>query len=272
MSLRKSLRQRMSTALIILVIVFLCIQFLPPVGYFLMLQLIILACLIEFYNLPLKRNLFPKKTIGIILALIISSSFFFEEVSLELALLVSLFLTAVYFLISFNTVEKLKHFSASISLTFFGAFYLSFPLNYFYPIRVEKGPFYVYFLLIVIILGDSGAYLMGKLWGRRKQVPIASPNKTWMGGLGGIIFATLGALAAQQILLKEVILWKALLCGALIHVIAQVSDPVESLFKRAVGVKDSSHVLPGHGGFLDRTDSFILAVPVFYYFVKYIWK
>ena len=109
MSLRKSLRQRMPTALIILVIVFLCIQFLPPVGYFLMLQLVILACLIEFYNLPLKRNLFPKKTIGIILALIISSSFFFEEVSLELALLVSLFLTAVYFLISINTVEKLKH-------------------------------------------------------------------------------------------------------------------------------------------------------------------
>lgn len=272
MSLRKSLRQRMPTALIILVIVFLCVQFLPPVGYFLVLQLIILASLIEFYNLPLKRNLFPKKTIGIILALIISSSFFFEEISLELALFVSLFLTALYFLISFNTVEKLRHFSPSISLTFFGAFYLSFPLNYFYPVRVEKGPFYVYFLLAVIILGDSGAYFLGKLWGKRKQVPIASPNKTWMGGLGGIIFAALGALAAQQILLKDAILWKAVLCGILVHAVAQISDPVESLFKRAVGIKDSSNVLPGHGGFLDRIDSFILAVPFFYYFVKYIWK
>jgi len=272
MSLRKSLRKRTPTALIILVIVFLCIQYLPPVGYFLVLQLIILASLIEFYNLPLKRNMFPKKTVGIILALIISSSFFFEEISLEIALLVSLFLTAVYFLISFNTVEKLRHFSASISLTFFGAFYLSFPLNYFYPVRVEKGPFYVYFLLAVIILGDSGAYFFGKLWGKRKQIPIASPNKTWMGGLGGIIFAGLGALASQQVLLQEVILWKAILCGVLIHVMAQISDPVESLFKRAVGVKDSSNALPGHGGFLDRMDSFILAVPFFYYFVKYIWK
>jgi len=236
------------------------------------LQLIIVASLIEFYNLPLKRNLFPKKIFGIILALIISSSFFFEEISLEIALFASLFLAAIYFLLSFNTVEKLRHFSASISLTFFGAFYLSFPLNYFYPVRVEKGPFYVYFLLAVIILGDSGAYVMGKLWGKRKQVPLASPNKTWMGGLGGILFAALGAIAAQQILLREVVLWKAILCGVLVHVMAQISDPVESLFKRAVGVKDSSNVLPGHGGFLDRIDSFILAVPFFYYFVKYIWK
>jgi len=272
MSLRKSLRKRTPTALIFLLFVFLCIQFFPPVGYFIVLQLLIIASLIEFYNLPLKRNMFPKKIVGIILALIISSSFFFEEISLEIALLVALFLTAIYFLLSFNTVEKLRHFSASISLTFFGAFYLSFPLNYFYPVRVEKGPFYVYFFLAVIFLGDSGAYFFGKLWGKRKQVPIASPNKTWMGGLGGIIFAAIGAFAAQQILLQEVILWKAMLCGILVHAVAQISDPVESLFKRGVGVKDSSNALPGHGGFLDRMDSFILAVPFFYYFVKYIWK
>jgi len=272
MSLRQSLRRRTPTALILLVIIFLGIQYLPPLGYFLLLQFFILASLIEFYNLPLKRNLFPKKTIGIILALIISSAFFFEEISLELALFASLFLTAVYFLIAMNTVEKLRHFLASISLTFFGAFFLSFTLNYFYPVRVEKGPFYVYFLLAVIFLGDSGAYLFGKLWGKRKQIPLASPNKTWMGGLGGILFAAVGALAAQQVLLKEIVLWKAVLCGILVHAVAQVSDPVESLFKRAAGVKDSSNVLPGHGGFFDRMDSFLLAVPFFYYFVKYIWK
>jgi len=267
-----SLRKRAPTAIIFLVITFLCIQFLPPLGYFLVLQLLILVSLIEFYNLPLKRNLFPKKIIGLILALIISSAFFFEEISLELALFAALLLTAVYFLITFNTIENLRHFSASISLTFFGAFYLSFPLNYFYPIRVEKGPFYVYFFLVVIILGDSGAYLFGKLWGKRKQVPIASPNKTWMGGLGGIIFAVLGAIACQQVLLNEVVLWKAILCGVLVNALAQISDPVESLFKRAVGVKDSSNALPGHGGFLDRIDSIILSVPFFYYFVKFIWE
>jgi phosphatidate cytidylyltransferase len=63
----------------------------------------------------------------------------------------------------------------------------------------------------------------------------------------------------------------AVLTGAVVHVVAQFSDPLESLFKRAVGVKDSSNALPGHGGFLDRMDSLILATPFFYYFVNFFW-
>jgi len=267
-----SLRKRLPTALVLLIFVFVCIQFLPKLWFFLFLQIIILASLIEFYNLSQKRKLFPQKIIGVFIALIISVSFFFEEISLEIALFASLFLIAIYFLIAFNKVEKLRFFSSSIALTFFGAFYLSFPLNFFYPLREEKGPFYIYFLLAVIFLGDTGAYFFGKRWGRRKQVPMASPNKTWEGGFGGILFALIGAVAAQQIFLRDIILWQAVLCGILVHIAAQISDPLESLFKRAVGVKDSSNALPGHGGFLDRIDSLILAAPFFYYLIKYFWK
>lgn len=101
---------------------------------------------------------------------------------------------------------------------------------------------------------------------------MASPNKTWEGSFGGILFACLGALAAQQILLREIGIWQVLLCGIFVHAIAQVSDPFESLFKRAVGVKDSSNMLPGHGGFLDRIDSLIFATPFFYYFIKFFWR
>jgi phosphatidate cytidylyltransferase len=124
----------------------------------------------------------------------------------------------------------------------------------------------------VIFLGDSGGYLFGKLIGKHKMTPLASPNKTWEGSLGGLAFGALGALAARQILLRDIGLWQALVCGVLVHAAAQVSDPLESLFKRAVGVKDSSNFLPGHGGFLDRVDSFLLAAPFFYYFVKLFWK
>jgi phosphatidate cytidylyltransferase len=103
------------------------------------------------------------------------------------------------------------------------------------------------------------------------MVPIASPRKTWEGGIAGIMTACLGAAAAQQVLLPDTVLWKAILCGFLVHAVAQISDPLESLFKRAVGVKDSSNILPGHGGFLDRVDSLILAAPFFYFFLMFFW-
>jgi phosphatidate cytidylyltransferase len=90
--------------------------------------------------------------------------------------------------------------------------------------------------------------------------------------VGGIVFAVLGAWAARTLLLKDVGLGEALVCGALVHAAAQISDPLESLFKRAAGVKDSSNILPGHGGILDRIDSLILASPFFYYFIRYFWK
>lgn len=267
-----SLRKRLPTAFVLLVLFFLIVQFVPPPGYFVVLQILILASLFEFYNLFRYRKLFPEKILGVVMALTIGLSFYFEEISLEMVLFGCLFLAALYFVISFNTVEKLVRFPSSIALTFFGAVYLSFTLNYFYLLREEETPLYVYFLLIVIFFGDTGAYLLGKLIGKHKLVPIASPYKTWEGSFGGIVFAALGALVAQQVLLTDIVLWKAILTGILVHTVAQISDPLESLFKRAVGVKDSSNALPGHGGFLDRVDSLILATPFFYYFIKYFWS
>ena len=267
-----SFRKRIPTAIFLIALVFVSIQFLPPLWFFIVLQVLILAALVEFYNLSIKKELFSLRIFGAFLTLIVGLSFFFKEVSLELALFLFFLLSAVYFLFTFNKENKLSYFISSITITIFGALYIGFTLNFFFLLREEDGRSYVYFLLAVIFLGDSGAYFLGKLIGKHKQFPVASPYKTWEGGFGGILFAAGGATAAQQILLPEILLWKAVLCGVLIHVVAQMSDPLESLFKRAAGVKDSSNLLPGHGGILDRTDSLILAAPFFYFFIKYFWK
>ncbi len=239
---------------------------------FLVLQAVILAALIEFYNLARKKKLEPQRLLGVVIALVIGLSFFFRPViSLDLALFVALFGAGVYYLLTFRRVEHLPFFTQSIAVTFFGAIFLSFTLNYLFLLRFERGPFIIYFLCAVIFLGDTGAYFVGKLFGRHRMVPLASPKKTWEGSLGGILLGVIGAWLARLLLLPEIELWRALVCGALVHAVAQVSDPFESLFKRAVGVKDSSNMLPGHGGFLDRIDSLILAAPFFYYLIRYLW-
>ncbi len=266
-----SLRKRLPTSFVLLAFAFCLVQFIPPLGFLLIMQVLILSSLIEFYNLFRVKKIFPRRIFGVTLALIITASFYFEEFSLALALFVCLLLIAVYYVISIRTLEKLASFPQSMALTFFGAFYLSFTLNHFYLLKIERGPNQIFFLLAVIFFGDTGAYLFGKLLGRRKLVPIASPRKTWAGAIGGIILGVLGGLIIHFTILKDIVLWKAILTAVIVHIVAQFSDPLESLFKRAVGVKDSSNILPGHGGVLDRMDSLILATPFFYYFVNFFW-
>ncbi len=267
-----SLRQRTPTAIALLGILFVVIQYAPNWIFFLIGQAYIVAALLEFYNLADRKHLLPQRALGIGMAILVSLTFYFRSIPLEAALFGGLLVSAFYFLLTFNTLEKLPYFPGSFAITVIGMLYVSFPLSFLYRIRLEAGPFTLYFLFAVIFLGDSGAYFIGKPFGRKKMTPVASPNKTWEGSAGGILFALAGAVLARTFLLPAVPLWKAALTGVVVHAAAQVSDPLESLFKRAVGVKDSSNVLPGHGGFLDRIDSLILAGPLFYFILLYFWK
>ncbi len=262
-------RKRLPTALVILAIVFVCIQYLPRLGFLVAVQVVVLAALLEFYFLPRKKNIFPHKILGSILAVLIGISFYSADISLEIVLFMWLLLAGIYFVATMNSLEKMMHFPKMISLTFFGAIYVSFTLNHIFLIREDYGPFYVYFLLLTIVAGDSAAFTFGKLFGKHPMTPLASPKKTWEGSVIGILFACLGGIAVHFLLLRETSLWKTVVFALIIHAVAQISDPLESLFKRASGVKDSSNILPGHGGFLDRIDSLILAAPLFYYLLLF---
>ena len=115
--------------------------------------------------------------------------------------------------------------------------------------------------LFSIWVGDSGAYYVGSRLGRHKMSPRISPNKTWEGLVGGTV-ATLAAAALLNLLLGQPLAWQHLfVVAAILAVSAPVGDLVESLFKRDTGIKDSSTLIPGHGGFLDRTDSLLYAAP-----------
>lgn len=130
-----------------------------------------------------------------------------------------------------------------------------------------EGLGFVIFLFVLIILTDIGGYYVGRFFGKHKLAPVISPNKTVEGSIGGIICALMGAFIVGHFI--NLLWYQSLISGLLITVFAQLGDLSESLIKRDAGVKDSGDSLPGHGGFLDRTDSFIFTIPFAYYYFNY---
>ncbi len=130
--------------------------------------------------------------------------------------------------------------------------------------REQDGPLLTLFLLVLIWLADSGAYFAGRRWGRTKLAPVVSPGKTWQGVYGGIVSSGLFALLVG-LLYSQSLRWAAglVLASLLTVMFSIVGDLLESLMKRQRGIKDSSHIIPGHGGVLDRIDSLTAAAPVF---------
>lgn len=124
----------------------------------------------------------------------------------------------------------------------------------------------MFFLLFVVWMVDTGAWCVGKLIGRFPMAPVISPKKTWVGSIGGTLIACLtGWFFREAFLKQELTVKEAVLFSFFVAVVAQISDLSESLMKRSFGAKNSSELLPGHGGILDRFDSFIFAAPFFYY-------
>ena len=162
---------------------------------------------------------------------------------------------------------------ANVATTLLGIVYCGwFPLHIIFLRnlsceRFDSGLGFVVLMFTAILLTDIGAYYIGRHFGKRKLAQVISPNKTIEGSVGGIIFAISGALIIGYFINLD---WYiSFIAGLLCTVFAQLGDLSESLIKRDAGVKDSGDSLPGHGGFLDRTDSFIFTIPIMYYFCYY---
>lgn len=136
--------------------------------------------------------------------------------------------------------------------------------------RLEHGLAWVFMVLVISWLGDTGAYFAGRSFGRRKLHPRVSPKKTWEGAVGGVLAAVLGALVVRAVALPSLGLLEAVLLGAVLCVCGILGDLSESLLKRAHSVKDSGWIMPGHGGLLDRIDSLLFVVPLLYGYLLWV--
>lgn len=157
---------------------------------------------------------------------------------------------------------------ARAALSLFGVFFIAWNLSHLYLLRDLRpvGKEMVFFLFVVIWALDCGAYFVGRTFRGPKLAGAVSPGKTVAGAVGGFAAALAAAWVFRGVWLRDALsAYEALALGALIGTLAQLSDLAESVLKRSLGVKDSSNLLPGHGGVLDRFDSFLLTAPAFYY-------
>lgn len=164
---------------------------------------------------------------------------------------------------------------ASWALTVTGGLYLGLCGASLIKLRAlpPDGLWWTLTVVASIMIADTGAFFIGRMWGRRKMAPTLSPRKTWEGYAAGILVGT----AAAALLPMVWRLWagpqsglsvgRSLLLGLIIAVVAPVGDLGVSMIKRYVGAKDSGNVIPGHGGALDRVDSILWAAVIGYYFV-----
>jgi len=178
-----------------------------------------------------------------------------------------IFLTLLFLiLLTFTAFSSLENSLDFLTRLWFGLFYVGFCGAHLILLRnLDQGIFWLVFLTAITIASDSGAYYVGRWLGTTKLFPALSPGKTRAGAIGGIIGGMLGGTIVAAFFLPEFNLLIAALLGIILSCIGIVGDLVESLIKRASGVKDSGQLLPGHGGLLDRVDSLLLTGPVLYY-------
>jgi phosphatidate cytidylyltransferase len=235
---------------------------------FLFLVLILaLIAVNEFYNLMMKKGFFPAYYVGnAITASFIIFAYYALKRDWEPAHSAILTLAAAIAMISGVFLKREKDTIVDVAVTILGMVYVGWFLSYLFFIRslTEHGG-YLFFLIFTVWAMDIAAYLAGRVFGHTPLMPSISPKKTWEGAIAGFVVCLIAAGIFLQTAQLE--LYHALILGALIGIFGQISDLIESLIKREAGAKDSSDLLPGHGGVLDRIDSFVLTAPLMYYYL-----
>ncbi len=242
-----------------------------------MLGMIALLGAREFFALVRTEGAEPLTGIGVVLAAAVPLAVHGQTLGVFRVPLVSVVLLAMGLLAAALWTRRAAGKPASaVSLTVFGVVYTGGTISYAYLLRYHDyavgpaaGTALLMYPLILTWTCDAAAYAVGKKIGKNKLMPSVSPGKTVEGAIAGVICATLVAVLYSTLVLRPVAqlassMMSTILFGVVISVAAQVGDLAESLLKRSAGVKDSSNLLPGHGGILDRFDSLYFVLPLAY--------
>lgn len=242
---------------------------------FVLLVLIInLLAQFEFYKLTELKQMLPLKILGLIGTILITISFYQFGIEKLWLIIFALF----YVTLLIELFRNKGSATLNISGTTWGFFYPTVFFSFHILIRelpkslnleYAAGGRWVLFMLVTIWICDTAAYFVGSAIGKNKLYQRISPNKTVEGAVAGFVFALLTAYLFHLLYIKDLSLIQCLVIGGIVGVMSQIGDLVESVFKRDAGVKDTSGILPGHGGFLDRFDAPLFVAPLVYFYLKF---
>ena len=228
----------------------------------------------EFHLLAKNKGVFTHLTPGLIAILSILIGSYYHTTSFY-----SLLIIIVLVVLLVELFRKKGSAIHNIGATLLGIMYLGLFTSALISIReiystsadlYNQGGYIIIAVLASIWVCDSAAFFFGVRFGKHKLFPRISPKKSWEGAIAGFVFSVLIMIAAKFIVL-EFLQWTTIIAfGIIVGIIGQIGDLVESMLKRDAGVKDSSALIPGHGGIFDRFDSLLYTAPVIFIYLKFI--
>ena len=227
----------------------------------------------EFAVMVKNKNANINESLGILAVSLLIVNAYYNFIDFQL-----LILTEVIVIFLIELFRNKGSAIMNIGSTLVGLFYIGLFSSTIIMIRevysgslsYNNGGLLIISVFITLWVTDSAAYFLGSAFGKNKLFPRVSPNKSWEGAIAGFIFAMITMIVLQTFLITFLNLTNAIILGIIVGLFGQIGDLIESLIKRDAGVKDSSNIIPGHGGIFDRFDSLIFSSPFVFIYVTYI--
>jgi phosphatidate cytidylyltransferase len=254
------------------------VWFAPSAVFFVVAEILLILAFVEYAalaagcGLPVPTTASAVATmaasIGVTSSFWIGDQIMSNAIALDAALLSAFVVLAS---LSLTTWQGGRDALGRAAASVFPMLYIGMPIGAMVALRTLRGREALFLLLLTVMVSDTAQYYTGRALGRRLLAPAISPKKTIEGAMGGFVFGALVMAVAGAWWAPGIPAVLRALLGAAVVALGIAGDLFESMLKRSAGVKDSSSLIPGHGGVLDRIDALLFAAPVYYIFLKYTW-
>jgi phosphatidate cytidylyltransferase len=249
------------------------VWFAPAVLFFIVAEVLLVLACHEYAGLARASELPIPVALSTAAAAVVCASFSAVVERWHLVIALDVVMMTAFLVIAVDAMHRWsggRDAVAAASAAVLPLVYLGIPLGSMMALRELGGPEVLFLMMLTVIVSDSAQYYSGRAFGRHHLAPAISPKKTIEGAVGGLIFGALVLTVVGAWWLPAVPIVDRALLGLALVVAGIAGDLFESMLKRSAGVKDSSALIPGHGGILDRIDALLFAAPVYYIVLKYV--